>query len=292
MSDHLANIIREITPLSENDCFYVANRHKTEFTFPLHSHPEYELTYVEKTSGIRRIVGDSVEMLDSYDLVLISSSNLEHAWEGSSSVRSVREITIQFMPDIFSGLLSKDQFKSISVLFEKAQCGVSFPMETIMKVYPLLDYIATHGSQSFSSVIKFMTMIYELSLCDDMRILSSSSFAKIEMKDRSRRILKVQKYIVGHYKEEIKLEDVAHIINMSPVAFSRFFKLRVGKTFSEYLTLIRIGYASRLIMDTNKTISEICYESGFNNISNFNRHFKKEKGCTPKEFREIYTKRE
>ena len=286
------HILREITPLSEKDCFYIADRHKTDFTFPLHSHPEFELTYVEKTEGITSIVGDHVEEINDYYLMLITSPNLEHALTGTSTVKDVREITIQFSPDLFNdNWLNRKQFYSIKQMFEKAQCGITFPMSTIMKVYSLLDELASEKEQGFDVILKFMKLLYELSLCQEMKTLSTSSFAKIETQNHSQRILKVQKYIVEHYKEEIRLEVAASIVNMTPAAFCRFFKLRVGKTFSEYIISIRMGYATRELLDTANTISEISYNCGFNNLSNFNRLFKKLKGCTPKQFRELYKKK-
>lgn len=290
--ENTMHILREITPLTDKDCFYIADRHKTDFTFPLHSHPEFELTYVEKTSGITSIVGDSVEEINDYYLMLISSPNLEHALTGVSTVKDVREITIQFSPDLLNeSWLNRKQFYSIKQMFEKAKCGITFPISTIMKVYSLLDDLASEKEQGFDIVLKFLKLLYELSLCQDMKTLSTSSFAKIETQNHSQRILKVQKYIVEHYKEDIRLEVAASIVNMTPAAFCRFFKLRVGKTFSEYIINIRMGYATRDLLDTSDTISEISYNCGFNNLSNFNRLFKKLKGCTPKQFRELYKKK-
>ena len=121
-------------------------------------------------------------------------------------------------------------------------------------------------------------------------MLASSSFAKIDTQAESRRILKVQKFINESYKTNIRLEQLSDMVNMTPTAFSRFFKLRTGKTLSDYITEIRIGHASRMLVDTQYSIAEICYDCGFNNLSNFNRIFKKKKDCSPKEFRDNYKK--
>lgn len=136
----------------------------------------------------------------------------------------------------------------------------------------------------------FLAILYELSTEVNYKVLSSSSFAKIDIHAESRRIQKVQQYINQHYQEEIRLTQLAELIHMSTSSFSRFFKLRTGKTLSEYLTDIRIGYAARMLVDTQQSIAEICYGCGFNNLSNFNRLFKKKKHCTPKEFKETYKK--
>lgn len=291
MNNKPHHIITEITPLSDKDCFYIADRIKSEFTYPIHSHSEFELNYVENAKGVRRIIGDSVEVIGDYDLTLVAGEKLEHVWEQyQCTSRNIREITIQFSSELFFGnLLNKNQFDSIRKMFENAKQGVCFPMEAIMKIYPQLDTLASE-TNGFYAVIKFMTILYELSISDNSRILSSSSFANIDDSSDSRRISKVQDYINIHFKEPIRLEDLASIAGMSSVSFSRFFKLRTGKTITDFLIEIRLGYASRLLVDTTNSISEICYECGFNNLSNFNRIFKKKKDCSPKEFRENYRK--
>ena len=128
------SIIREITPLSDKDCFYIAERHKTEFTYPMHNHSEFELNFCEKAAGVRRIVGDSSEVIGDYDLVLITGKELEHVWEQNDCrSRDIREITIQFSSDLFfESFLNKNQFNSIRQMLERAQKGLSFPMSTIM----------------------------------------------------------------------------------------------------------------------------------------------------------------
>ena len=291
MNNKPHHIITEITPLSDKDCFHIADRLKSEFTYPIHSHSEFEVNYVENAKGVRRIIGDSVEVIGDYDLTLVAGDKLEHVWEQyQCTSRNIREITIQFSSELFFGnLLNKNQFDSIRKMFENAKQGVSFPMEAIMKIYPQLDTLASE-TNGFYAVIKFMTILYELSMSDNSRILSSSSFANIDDSSDSRRISKVHDYINIHFKEPIRLEDLASIAVMSSVSFSRFFKLRTGKTITDYLIEIRLGYASRLLVDTTNSISEICYECGLNNLSNFNRIFKKKKDCSPKEFRENYRK--
>ena len=130
------NIIREITPLSDKDCFYIADRYKTEFTYPIHCHKEYELNFIEHGSGLSRIVGDSKESVGEYDLVLITSPDLEHVWEqGECKSDSIHEITVQFTPAFLSGLINKNQFERVEKMLGKARNGLCFPMPAILKVY-------------------------------------------------------------------------------------------------------------------------------------------------------------
>ena len=287
----MSKVFTEITRLSDKDCFYIVERHKTEFTYPLHRHKEFELNFIERGKGVRRIVGDSVEEVGEYDLVLIGGEDLEHVWEqGTCSSKDIREITIQFSGEIFSGdLLAKNQFASIEKMLRKAQHGLVFPMSTIMKVYSTLDTIANE-SERFVQFLKTLYVLYELSISDDVRVLASSSFAHYARKGESNRVQKVKQYINDHYAQHLRLEDMAALVGMSPVAFSRFFRQRTGRTLSEYIVDIRLGYAARMLVDTAKNISEICYECGFNNLSNFNRTFKAKRHYTPRDFRAMFKK--
>ena len=291
MNTKSSSAISEITPLSDKDCFYIADRIKSEFTYPIHSHSEFELNYVENARGVRRIIGDSVEVIGDYDLTLVAGEKLEHVWQQHECTsKSIREITIQFSSDLFFGnLLNKNQFDSIRKMFENAKQGVSFPMEAIMKIYPQLNSLSEEKN-GFYAVIKFMTILYELSLYDNSKILSSSSFVHIDEGSDSRRISKVHEYINTHFKEPIRMEDLAALVGMSYVSFSRFFKLRTGKTVMDYILDIRIGFAIWMLVNTTNSIAEIAFECGFNNLSNFNRIFKKKKDYSPKQLRENYRK--
>ena len=287
----MAKVFTEITRLSDKDCFYIVERHKTEFTYPLHRHKEFELNFIQNGKGVRRIVGDSVEEIGDYELVLVGGEELEHVWEqGSCQSKDIREITIQFSGDIFGNeLLSKNQFASIQRMLRRAEHGLSFPLSTIRKVYSILDDIA-NDNERFVQFLKSLYILYELSVSEGTRVLASSSFAHSPRKVESRRVEKVRQYIDEHYSDQLKLADLAALVGMNPVSFSRFFHQRTGRTLSEYIVDIRLGHAARMLVDTSKTVSEICYECGFNNLSNFNRTFKARRNCTPRDFRAMYKK--
>ncbi len=287
------NVLREITPLMESDFMYVADRRKSEFNYPMHKHEVFELNFVENAAGVSRIVGDSTETLTDYDLVLITSPDLEHVWkQGTCTSTDVREITIQFYFDFTSkdSLFNRNSLLSIKKLFDRARKGVAFPLSAIMKVYPRLDKLSSQ-KDSFYAMIELLTILYELSRADGIRELASTSFAKVEVNSDNRRILKVKDYIDKHFNEDVRLNELADLIGMSPSAFSRYFKLSTGKTLSEYIVGIRLGMAARKLVDSTDSISEICYVCGFNTISNFNRLFRKYKGCNPTEFRDKYRKK-
>ena len=287
----IANVFREVTPLSTEDCFVIINRIKSEFSYPVHVHPEYELNFIENAKGAHRIVGDSIEVIDDLELCLIGNENLEHAWMNfHCESKEIHEITIQFHKDLFlESLLNKKQFHTVAVMLENAKKGMVFSRPVIEQVKDRLDLL-NKGQNGFYSVLELLAILYELSMDENSRILCSSAFNKKDDSSESRRIQKVITFLNSNYQKEIRLLDVANYVNMSEVSFSRFMKKRTGKNYIEYLNDLRLGIASRHLVDSSKTVSEISYECGFNNLSNFNRIFKKRKGFTPKEFRENYSR--
>ncbi len=286
----MSKVITEITPLSSKDCFYLVDRYKDNFDYPIHRHSEYELNFVENCLGARRIVGDNMEVLGNYDLALIGGG-LEHVWEQYKCTdTSIREVTIQFSGDLFGdSLLAKNQLKSLHDMLERSKSGIAFDVSAIMRIYAKIDEI-TRAQAGFYRVLKLMEILYELSLESNYHVLASSSFSNTIYTSDSRRVQKVEEYISKNYSEEIRLQTLSDLVGMTPTAFSRFFKLRTGRTISDYIIDIRLGYASRLLVDSSMSIVEICYQCGFNNVSNFNRIFKKKKMCSPKAFRENYRK--
>lgn len=287
-----SKVLREITPLNENDFMYVADRHKKEFDYPIHIHDVLELNFVANAAGARRVVGDSSEVIDNLDLVLITSPDLEHVWEQyECKSEDIHEVTVQFRLnfDLDTSPFRFSSYKSIYNMLIRAQRGLAFPPEAIMLVYQRLARLSSI-EEGFIAVQEFFSILYELSKFDDARELASSSFAKVEVVSESKRILKVKNYIDEHYKDDLSLEQLADLVGMTPTAFSRYFKQRTAKNISEYIVDIRLGHAARLLVDTSDSVSEICWATGFNTLSNFNRLFRKRKGCSPTEFREKYQK--
>ncbi|MCH5247876.1 MAG: helix-turn-helix domain-containing protein [Muribaculaceae bacterium] len=288
----MRHVMTEITPLSEKDCFYLVDRIKIGFDYPLHQHDEFELNFVTNCEGARRIVGDSVEETGMFDLVLVGS-NLEHTWEQHKCLsNNMREITIQFSPSLLSdNLLDKNQLVSFKSLFENAKAGIAFDTPCILKVYSRLDEI-TKIQQGFYRVLKLLEILFELSIDKNYRLLNpnrDSNSSSVGTSSNSR-IQKIEDYIKQNYKDHLTLESLASIAGMSPTSFSRFFKEKTGRTVSDYIIDIRLGHATRKLANDKDPITEVCFDCGFNNISNFNRLFKRKKGCTPHEFRDNYRK--
>lgn len=284
-----STLLREITPLTQNDCFTLFSRVKSEFDFPLHYHEEFELNFIQNAKNARRVIGDHIEDIDDLELVLVGS-NLQHAWfTHHCKSKEIREITIQFHKDLFDDkLLRRNQLSFIRTMLEKSLRGILFSKETTQQLAPRI--MELNQMQGFDSVLELMSILHDLSISRNMRILSDASFNNSEQFTyNSRRIEKTLEYMNQNFDKPITLNEVARLANMSDAAFSRFFKQRTGNTFIDSLTEIRLGHASRMLIDTTQSIAELAYHCGFNNISNFNRIFKKKKSCTPKDFRESFS---
>ncbi|HPT14968.1 MAG TPA: AraC family transcriptional regulator [Bacteroidales bacterium] len=282
------NILREITPLTQADCFTIFSRKKKDFDFPLHYHEEIELNLILNGPGAKRVIGDHIEEIGDLELVLVGP-NLQHAWFGDGFKEGqVTEVTIQFHRDFFDDkFLRKNQLSFIRNMLEKSSRGILFSPSTTRELAPRI--LGLGKKQGFDSVLELMSILHDLSISRNYKVLSDSTFNNIEKNTyNSRRIEKVMAYTHQSFQKQISLAEVSKLTNMTESAFSRFFKLRTGMTFIDSLTDIRLGHASRLLIETTQSISEIAYDCGFNNISNFNRIFRKKKGCTPKELRESY----
>lgn len=282
--------LTEITLLNESEFLHLEVRHKQHFDYPLHHHTEIELNFVENYNGLRRVIGDSVETCQQGCELILIGPQLEHCWEEGPDFQPVdtHEITIQFSPKLFEGsVYTNEHFHSFVQMLMNCRQGICFGPKAITHVRPILDELA-QMPPGFYRYQQLLKLLYELSLQDDYRLLATESFSRNETISDNQRIERVMEYIRGNYKNVIRLSTLAAIAYMSPTAFSHFFRLRTHKSVSDFILDERIGYATRLLVDTNQSVQEICYDSGFQNISNFNRQFLKRRGCTPGQYRANY----
>lgn len=282
-------IFKEITPLTQHDCFTIFSRIKKEFNFPLHYHDEYELNLIVNAAGAKRIVGDHIEVIGDLELVLVGP-NLPHAWfTHECESEEITEITIQWHKDLLDDrLLKRNQLSFIRKMFELSARGLTFSEKTKKIISPRI--FALNKQNGFDSVIELMLVLHDLSTSRNTQTLSDAGFTNSSnLSYNSRRLDRAFEYMNNNYDKPITLKDVAKLVSMTEVSFSRFIKKRTGITFIDSLNEIRLGHASRILIDTTHSIAEISYNCGFNNISNFNRIFKKKKGCTPSEFRQNFS---
>ncbi|RYG05883.1 MAG: AraC family transcriptional regulator, partial [Chitinophagaceae bacterium] len=243
------NILKEITPLNQGDCFTMFSRQKTAFDFPLHYHEEYELNFIRNAKSAKRIIGDHMEEIGDLELVLVGP-NLQHAWlQHRCESREIFEVTIQFHKDLLDErLLRRNQLHFIRDMFEKSKRGILFSKETAAQLGPRL--IKLNKKHGFDSVLELLSILHDLSISRNMRTLSDASFSNPDFSYNSRRVEKVMEYLNLNFERQVTLAEVAKIANMAQVSFSRFFKSRTGISFIDSLIEIRLGHASRKLIDT------------------------------------------
>ncbi len=283
----ITEVFREKSPLSNKDSFILFERTKSSFTFPIHVHNVWELNFVEHAAGAQRIVGDSDEIIGERDLVLITNTELKHAWlNGNCHSNDIHEITIQFPPSLFANsAFQKSQFDSIMKMMAKAEHGLAFGPAEINRILPILRMISTE--KGFYSVMKFFILLHELSLSEDVRVLSKS--ASTEYTESDYQMKKVLDYITKNLSNQITVDELAQYMGMSVSTLSRFLKKNTGHGFTDFLQEFRINSVVRELNNNEKeSIMDIASRCGFVSQSYFYKVFKKYKNVTPQEYRENY----
>lgn len=284
------NVYREITPLKDSDVFILLDSVSNGFDYPIHNHPEYEINLVMGMSGTR-IVGDSTERYTDFDLVLIGPY-LYHKWDGDAQLQErgqpYRVITIQFAMDLFGGqFFQREKLFKIQHLLRESSRGIKFHGNTIGEAMRIMTDLTE--DRGFANVIGFLQLLDLLSHSGERDYLASAGFSPQAPRSESNRIQVAYAYLLRHFADpELRIGDVAAQVNMSPSAFSHFFQKYAFRSFTQFLIDVRIGHACKLLLDTDEPIKLIAFKSGFNNLSNFNRLFKKYRSSTPEAYREQY----
>ena len=273
---------QEIVPIHKEDLFIILNHPNAKFDYPVHYHPEYEINLVMGCTGTR-VVGDSEEAFGPVDLVMVGPS-LPHAWKSEDKTNHV--ITIQFAKELADyPMLGKRIFAPIRQLLQDSENGLSFegPEQESIKE----QIISLTRMQGFQSVTAFLNILSTMANANRKRLVSGLFESDLGSSTKSRRIAKVCEYIDQNLDKDLSLAEVAALVNMSESAFSHFFKKRTGLSYINYVNNQRIARACTLLSDTTLSASEICYDCGFNNKSNFIRIFRKKKNMTPIEYRKF-----
>lgn len=281
------NVHREITPLTPEDSFLVFDRVKSEFDFPIHFHPEYELNFIGNGKGVKRVVGDSIEEIENVELVLVGP-NLHHGWlTNTCKSKKIHEITIQFHENLFNDeLLSRKIMKPIKDMFDRSIHGILFSKKSASDAYERISRVSKMDSMDY--FLELVSILHDLSNSRNQRLLSTYTVDR-ESFENSDKIKKVYEYVQENFDKKVTLSEVAELVNMSQGSFNRFMKKRTGKTFVDYVNDVRIGYAAMRLIEKDVNISEIAFSCGFNNIANFNRVFRKLKKCTPSQYKNEFS---
>lgn len=271
----------------ENKAFDIVKVVRPYFIVPWHFHPEIEIMLVTSGTGTR-FVGDSIESYEPMELIMLGP-NLAHVWKsGEAHFKKTRAdlasaLYIVFKEDSFGNLFSVPEMKQTADLLVRSQRGIKFGKQITEKINVLIQKAYTQaGPEQF---VSFLHILNELAETEDYSYLCSSNYKqKVDASDLHR-LDSVLDYLMMNFRNDVKLEDVADIANMSLTAFCRYFKDRTSKTVIQFLNEIRIEHAHKMLTETHYNVDQISAASGFKNVSNFYQQFQKITGSSPLKFR-------
>lgn len=277
----MAEIQQEICPLAGDDLFIILDHTNARFEYPIHCHPEYEINLVINTKGTR-VIGDSEETFSDLDFVMVGPY-MPHVWK--SDLEENHVITIQFTGDLINfQIMNKRLFLPIKQLLLDSMQGLHFYGEEAERIKD--EIVELTRLQGFQTATKFLSILHSLAHAPRRKLVSNMfETDTLIHQSKSRRISKVCRYIEENISQKITLSDAAKLVNMSDSAFSHFFKRQTNISFITYINNLRVAKACDLLANTELSASEICYDCGFNNKSNFIRLFSKRKNMTPIEYR-------
>ena len=277
----MAEIQQEICPITTDDLFIILDHPNAKFEYPIHCHPEYEINVVMNIDG-KRVVGDSEETFSKLDFVMVGPY-IPHVWK--SDEEENRVVTIQFSPELLNfPIMNKRLFTPIKKLLIDSRQGLQFYGPDAERIKD--EIMELTRIQGFQTATMFLNILNSLAQAPRRKLVSNMYESEnLIHESKSRRISKVCRHIEENISHKITLSDAAKMVNMSDSAFSHFFKKQTGISFITYINNLRVAKACDLLANTNLSASEICYDCGFNNKSNFIRLFSKRKNMTPIEYR-------
>ena len=276
----------------DDQSFFLEEVVKPYFTDLWHFHPEIEILYVREGYGTK-YVGDSISFFYPGDVVIIGSDT-PHVWVCNSEYLTIENklissaICVQFMEDFFGKSLSSiPELYKIKHFLNEAKRGIQFVNETRSLVIKHIEELPSR--KGMNGFLGLLTILDIMSTSNDIKYLSAPNYKPIIINSEDKdRMETIYRYVIQNYPNKISLEEIASLVNLTPHSFCRYFKSRTSKVFSSFVNEVRIGNSCKLLIDNKESISQICFESGFNYFSNFNRQFKKIKGITPSEFQYKY----
>ena len=278
----MKDIQQEITPVESDDLFVVLDHNDAKFDYPIHCHAEYEINLVLLSDG-KHIIGTREEPFSEVDMVIIAPF-VPHVWKAREEGNRV--ITVQFSGKMLDfPMLRLRQFRSIETFLKRAVPAAKFHLS---EDDPLVsEVLALAQAKDFDATVAFLRLLNSMAE-REFTILGDVDSGMRQ--SRSRRVARVMEYSQEHLGETIRLSDVSSLVDMSDLAFSHFFKKHTNLSYITYLNGLRISRACRELESTAMSVSEICWDCGFNNKSNFNRLFLQAKGMTPSAYRKYISR--
>ena len=277
--------VLEKTPRDQWESFHCEIVRGSSYHATWHFHPEYQLTLVNESRG-HRMVGDNITRLRRGDLVLVGA-NLPHVWhqENRPGQRGkVHAIIVRFL-DTFLGaeFLAKPEMEPVRALLRKAARGLHITGRTRDSVADAMQRMS--AATGLARIRELLAILDVLANSRDVKPVASAGFVPRFSADDQERMQRVFSYIDRHLTGEIDRTRAAAEAHLSPGAFSRFFRLRTGRTLPEYVNTLRIGRACEMLADGKWKVADIAMECGFANLANFNRHFRSITKLSPREYR-------
>ena len=258
----------------------------------LHLHPEYQLFLVVKGRGTR-FIGDNIKAFKPGDLVF-TGPNLPHMWRDDHSAEGNKKSTILgiviYFPENFLGdiINVKDEMENIRHLFDKAARGLEIHGKTNRTVGKMMQELLQ--VKGVSSIILLLKILNTISESAEYTQITHINYLPVNNKVETDRMNKIYHYLMKNFRQKVSLAEIAELINMTETSFSRYFKSRVNKSFSDFLKELRIDYARKLLNENKVSINQVSYESGYTTLSNFNKQFREVTGKTPLQYRNEYLK--
>ena len=268
--------------VAENNSFLLRNFELEEFESPYHFHPQYELTLILKGIG-KRFVRSQIGTFNEGEIILLAP-NIPHFWKSENIVKgkmNAQSIVIQFTENFLGEeTLALPEFKKINTLLKASQKGISFLGNENLIVKKMMIAMCKI-EDNFKQLIYLLEILQTLANATSIKLLDNSLKNTHELDEGQNRINPVLQYIVENFQESVSLENAADKVSLSVTAFCKYFKKATSKTFMEVVMEYRINYAIQLLINSNKKISEICYESGFKDVSQFHKVFKRNMKMSP-----------
>lgn len=256
-----------------------------------HFHPHYQLFTVLEGTG-SRLIGDSIRPFEAGDTVFLGP-DVPHLWRSDAAyfekdgMRITRGVVLYFQEAFFGKeFLAKTELHPVERLLQESRRGIAYTGSARETIVNTLNRLLV--SDGFERIIGLLKLLNYLAHSTEGQPITSHSYTNTYKVSETERMQKVHNYVWQHFKDDIRLGEAASLAGMSEAAFCRYFRARANKTFTDYVSEIRIGHASKLLLETGWNISQIAYESGFDTLSNFNRNFKKFTQQTPRDYRNTY----
>ncbi len=247
-----------------------------------HFHPEIELVYVNQGQG-KRHIGNHLSYFNNSQLILLGS-NLPHNGFTDRLTSNGSETLIQFKPDFLGGsFFDTPEMHDIVQLFERGKKGILFKPETKKGVGPKMENLINYNG--FDRIIKLLEILNDLALSEDYTLLNADGYAFETKPQDSMKIDIIYKHINSNFKDHISLDEIADKVSMTVPAFCRYFKKATGKTFTKLVNEYRVVHATKLLSESQMTITDVCFECGFNNFSHFNKLFNEFTGKSASAYR-------